>query len=380
VRPIITTNTDDHIGLAVIRSLGRNNIDFNVVSKTKDTLGCYSRYSRNKLVSQFSMDFFSKLSKDDVVFPMIEDIMLLLLKNQSKLKCQLGFSNYETIQMARDKSLLTQHAIKQKIPCPKTIFITKPDDFYECISEIEYPVVFKPSCGAGGKGIQFLDSAAQHPEISEWSLSENNPGLLQEKIPYDERYSVAILMNFSHNIRRCCVLRALRCHPMNTGPASFVESVDRPDLVKMGETLLKSINFQGIAEVEFVIDSRDNTPKLMEVNPRFWGSTQAAINAGVDFPYLLHRMLEDGDIEKNLSYNLGIRCRYVLFNDLFRLINVLRGDSPIAVKRKNVTDFLKFNEDNGYYVYSPDDIMPFFGLANIKLLKKWTVLKNGFHH
>ncbi len=104
MRAIITTNTDDHIGLAVIRSLGKNNIDFQVVSKTKYTLGCYSRYCRHKTFGRFDIDFFSKLSKDDVVFPMIEDTMILLSKNKSKLQCQLGFSEFETIQKARDKS------------------------------------------------------------------------------------------------------------------------------------------------------------------------------------------------------------------------------------------------------------------------------------
>ncbi len=40
--------------------------------------------------------------------------------------------------------------------------------------------------------------------------------------------------------------------------------------------------------VEFKLDPRDNTPKLMEINPRFWGSLALAIESGVNFPYLLY--------------------------------------------------------------------------------------------
>ena len=58
------------------------------------------------------------------------------------------------------------------------------------------------------------------------------------------------------------------------------------------------MDFYGVAELDFVNDSRDNTPKLMEINPRFWGSLQGAISEGVDFPFLLHKLFEDGNIDK----------------------------------------------------------------------------------
>jgi len=42
--------------------------------------------------------------------------------------------------------------------------------------------------------------------------------------------------------------------------------------------------------VEFRVDARDGTAKLMEVNPRFWGSLQLSILSGADFPYLLYNL------------------------------------------------------------------------------------------
>lgn len=370
MRPIIATNSDDHIGLAVIRSLGKNDIDFQVVSKTKNTLGRYSRYCRNKTIGRFNVDFFSKLSEDDVVFPMIEDTMVLLGKNKSKLSCLLGFSDYETILKTRDKSLLVRHALEHNIPCPKTVFITKPEDIKELVPAIDCPVVLKPSRGAGGKGILFVDSPDLLPGLADKFLKKNGPFLLQEKIPFTTKYTVGALCNAEHDLRRVCVIKELRNYPIDTGQACYAETVDEPGLVKLTGKLLKSLDFFGIADIDFVIDERDNQPKLMEINPRFWGSMQVAINAGVDFPYLLYRMLDEGDIEKDLFYKTGIRCRYLLFNDLFRLVTLLRGHHPHESKRKAITDFLKFREDGGYYVYSPRDKMPLVGLAYIKLLKK----------
>jgi len=370
VRPIITTNSDDHIGLAVVRSLGKNNIDFQVVSTTKNTLAWHSRYCKKTVVDRNDLSFFSKLSGEDVVFPMIEETMLLLAKNKSKLKCRLGFSEFETLQTTCDKSLLIQHAMDHNIPCPKSYVIKKPEDIQACISAIDFPTILKPSRGAGGKGIRSVESPDLLPAIAEQFLSDNGHFLLQEKITYTTKYTIGALCNSDHDLRRVCVLKELRNFPVETGQACYVETVSEPKLVKFAESLLKSLNFVGIADIDLVIDARDNQPKLMEINPRFWGSLQAAINAGVDFPSLLNTMLLEGDIEKSLSYKKGLRCRYMIYADLKRLVNILRNDYPVEYKRKALRDFFTFPSDDRYYIYSQSDIAPFFWLSYIKIIRK----------
>ena len=120
-------------------------------------------------------------------------------------------------------------------------------------------------------------------------LIKNGPFLLQEKIPFTAKYTVGALCNHEHELRRICVIKELRNYPIETGQACYVETVENPGLVRLTGKLLKSLDFFGIADIDFVIDKRDNQPKLMEINPRFWGSVQVAINAGVDFPYLLYQ-------------------------------------------------------------------------------------------
>ena len=57
-----------------------------------------------------------------------------------------------------------------------------------------------------------------------------------------------------------------------------------PDLVRRSRALLDAFGWCGVAMVEYKLDERTGTPYLMEVNGRFWGSLQLAIDAGVDFP------------------------------------------------------------------------------------------------
>jgi predicted ATP-grasp superfamily ATP-dependent carboligase len=62
----------------------------------------------------------------------------------------------------------------------------------------------------------------------------------------------------------------------------------------------------------------------MEVNGRFWHSLPLACYAGVDFPALLARMAEEGDIEPNAGYRSGVRCRWFL-GDARHLAEVWKG-------------------------------------------------------
>ncbi len=70
------------------------------------------------------------------------------------------------------------------------------------------------------------------------------------------------------------------------GPSVIAESYLYPDALKNGARLLKALNWQGVAMVEFRL-KHDGKLYFMELNPRFWGTLPLAIASGVDFPRLL---------------------------------------------------------------------------------------------
>ena len=74
--------------------------------------------------------------------------------------------------------------------------------------------------------------------------------------------------------------------------------------------------------VEFRV-ATDGAPYLMEVNCRFWGSLQLAIDCGVDFPWLLYRITQRLPITEPQGYVVGRRLRWLL-GDLDSLIIKLR--------------------------------------------------------
>ena len=133
------------------------------------------------------------------------------------------------------------------------------------------------------------------------------------------------------------------------------ESIKRPDLVRLGIKLLKLMKWYGVAMVEFKEDPRDGIAKLMEVNPRFWGSLQLAVFSGVDFPYLIYRMAKGESFEPVLTYGVGRRCRWLLPGDLFHFLwnpNRFHLSPPFF-------DF--FHENTCYDIISREDPWPVLG-------------------
>ena len=110
--------------------------------------------------------------------------------------------------------------------------------------------------------------------------------------------------------------------------------------------------------VEFKVNATD--AYLMEINTRFWGSLQLAIDAGVDFPWLLYQMACGNPLEPVKRYKEGNQLRWLL-GDLDRLYLVLKG-AKFSNKEK-ISSLLSFftpaPHRTKHEVDRLDDIRPF---------------------
>jgi hypothetical protein len=65
-----------------------------------------------------------------------------------------------------------------------------------------------------------------------------------------------------------------------------------------------------VVQLDFRWDgTADGTPRLIEVNPRFWGGLFQSIESGVDYPWLLYRMMVDGTVPAAPDVRLGQRTK-----------------------------------------------------------------------
>jgi predicted ATP-grasp superfamily ATP-dependent carboligase len=146
-------------------------------------------------------------------------------------------------------------------------------------------------------------------------------------------------------------------YPVQGGPSTLREGVEHPQIMELGLSLLKSLNWVGVGMVEFKVDPRDGIPKLMELNPRFWGSLQLAIVSGVDFPYLILKMARRESFEPILNYTVGKRCRWLLLGDILHFLN-----NPHRF-HLHPSFFQFFDPNTSYDIISKDDPFPVIGSA-----------------
>jgi predicted ATP-grasp superfamily ATP-dependent carboligase len=163
--------------------------------------------------------------------------------------------------------------------------------------------------------------------------------------------------------------RRLREKPPSGGVSVFRESIALPQVMTdYAIRLLQHVHWHGVAMVEFKVDQQTGEPMLMEINGRFWGSLQLAIDAGVDFPYLLYKLFTGQEIPPNATdYQIGVTSRWLL-GDLDHLYSRLfKSDTSssslppnLSSKLKTLQNFCRFYQRNMYYeVLRPHDLSPF---------------------
>lgn len=319
--------------LAAVRSLGRRGFHVTTGEWTRCAAALFSKYSNRKVryPSPVSSpdDFMRWLNSEirsnsyDMVLPMELGTQMLLVKNRGEIEqyTRLPFADYELTSNIQDKGWLMKFALSNNIPCPETIFPEDPGEVELYKDRIDYPAVIKPRSSSGSRGIVYVKKSSDLFDAYR-TVHERYPfPIIQEYIPNGGAYGVGALLNFASEPKASFVYKRLREYPVSGGPSTLRTGVRNKEAEDIALPLLTSLKWTGVAMVEFRVDARDGKPKLMEINPRFWGSLQLAILSGVDFPYLLYKMAVNGDVEVVDHYKLGIKSRWLIPGDIMHFIH-----------------------------------------------------------
>ena len=362
--------TDGHWrkSLAAVRALGKKGINVTVGESTRLATAVFSRYCHRSLVYPSPLiqpaEFIDALEKElsqhsyRMVLPMEDETTGLISQHHSLLSrhAAIPVVPYKKYCLARRKDAVLRIAEETGIPVPKTWFIDDLSHIDQVKNRLPYPVVIKPRIGSGAVGITYPENADQlmayYPKIHRHFPYP----LIQERIPREgPGYGVSLLFDENGTVKASFVHKRLREYPVTGGASTLRESVRYDDILDMAVTLMKKLDWFGIAMVEFKIDPRDGIPKLMEINPRFWGSLHLSIVAGVNFPYLLYRLSRGETFGPVEHYKLGVRCRWMLPGDILHFIHNPRRASLIH-------DFFRFRDNNtAYDILSLTDPLPVIG-------------------
>ncbi len=350
--------------LAAVRSFGNRGFQVTAGEWTRFATALFSKHCHRSVVYPspvFSPDDFIewliqelRLNDYTMLLPTELSTQMLLVRNRQLIEqyTKLPFADYELTSQIQDKAWLMKFALENEIACPKTYFPLDFKDVRRLKDRIEFPAVIKPKSSSGSRGIVYVKRPSELLEAYN-TVDSRYPGpIIQEFIPNGGAYGVGVLMNYSSEPRAAFTYKRLREYPVTGGPSTLRCSAINKEAEDIALSLLKSLSWTGVAMVEFRVDTRDGKPKLMEINPRFWGSLQLAIMSGVDFPYLLYRLAADGDVESVNKYEVGLKSRWLIPGDIMHFLK-----NPDRLKL--IPDYFKADAEDD--IISLDDPMPTLG-------------------
>lgn len=351
---LLVLDANQRSALAVTRSLGHiENFQVTTADSVPEALAGYSCGSQKYLQypdpSSQPDSFLNWITQQlaseryDLVLPTTEVTSQLLLQNQSNQpNLVLPFSPYATVMQLANKVALVKLAKKLDVPIPKSQVFSQAGQV--AVNEIVFPTVLKPALSRIYTGKQWLHTRVRvlH-SIADWStaLAEDDylhcsPFMLQEFIP-GSGAGIFCLFNRGAPVQYFAHQR-LREKPPEGGVSVLSQSVAvDPELKRYAERLLKAVEWHGVAMIEFRV-TPEGKPYLMEVNTRFWGSLQLAIDSGVDFPALLVQAQLGLPLQANEQYRVGQRLRWWL-GDLDSLYIFLKRQHRWRAKLRRVAGF-----------------------------------------
>jgi predicted ATP-grasp superfamily ATP-dependent carboligase len=310
---VLVTDADYPNALAAIRSIGKKNVHVVAGASLPLAQSFFSKYCGEKVIypkadneTAFVRFIASYLEtgKTDVVLPIGYDATTALSKHLNEFPSgkAIPVADWKSMEIACDKGKTIEFAKKLDLSVPRT---------YKSLDEIDkFPVVAKGTKGSGR--IMYLNSPG---EVMQTHASDS---VFQEYIP-GQGYGFFALFNEGEE-RAVFMHKRIREYPVTGGQSTCAESVHDARLMEQGLRLLRALKWHGVAMVEFKKDSRDGDFKLMEINPKFWGSLDLSIASGVDFPYLTIKMAVEGDVKPAFEYRTGIRFRWVFPYDVMHVL------------------------------------------------------------
>ena len=228
-----------------------------------------------------------------LLLPVTEGSMLAALAS-APIRPLVPFPDLSGFAAISDKERVLETASGVGISVPHQVVLRSPDDISRLDRpNLPFPLVIKPARSVNREGNHRIKFSVVHAATLEdltRALDDMSPSayplLLQQRVIgpgvgiFLLIWDGKVLAEFAH--------RRLREKPPSGGVSVYRESIAAdPSLVARSKALLDRFDWRGVAMIEYKVDSATGTPFLMEINGRFWGSLQLAIDSGVDFPALL---------------------------------------------------------------------------------------------
>lgn len=375
----IVLNGSSRNSLAIIRSLANQNflIDTVVYYSNDNTIDSYNLKYKSKHV-QF-IHFIEK-NQDEVN----EIISILKNKNYdflfaggthqsnliSKYKIQLSkytqvvSEDYSKVSLVHNKKRCHELLKSLGIRVPLTFFAKNKNELVEIAKKLKGKAIVKYPDSYNSNGlVKFKGDEdkmiSDYIRIFGFDYMEDNFPLIQQVINGQLHDSTA----FSVNGNTVAVLsqKRLMTSWLHGGGGIINITTNENKIKNYTRLILKEISWNGHIEIDWIKDSVTGDFYFIEINPKFWGTTQLTISAGYDFPFWNILMINEKEIKVTDNYHVGLKFRW-LEDEIVTIAKYSKGWEHLKNWFIFFIRFFSFKTKTSIYL---SDIKPFIGVFKL---------------
>ena len=345
-RRVLAIVGDSQVGLWLVRSLGRAGLAVFSVCRSPEGQAAHSRYSSGAWVlasdpqTPAFLDELARLAGQlDVgsIMTISEGYHQVLIAARDRFEPDIHVFSppADAFEKATDKDYMQRLCVELGVPVAKGTTLDRL--MADGGDSLRFPLVLRTRAQNDRTAKRapwkaaYAEDAARLQRLHEQVREIADNIVVQEYHPGVEDH-VQILM---HGGEAFMAGDYIGEHHMPLAGGVTVQRVSchHEGLVHDAVRLLKALDWQGVAGVQFHYDPETDEYIFLEINPRFIGGLPTVIMAGFDAPFLLWQSHFEPEKMRRGRYEKGLRTR-ILGGDANWLLGMIRGDQlPPGQKR-----------------------------------------------
>jgi predicted ATP-grasp superfamily ATP-dependent carboligase len=350
---ILIPDGESHLLIYVINCLSQiPGVSIFVMSSSKNNPPRFSRYISNFKYypkTQNDLEWIQHINTEtkkheiEIIMPIFETGIRKIIKNKEYLNPDtlvVPLPDIKTFTTAINKWELANFCKNNEINVPESVlYVPEKGLSATSFEALKFPVIVKPLEGfGGGMGIDVIET----PDDLKTYLREKAylPTIIQDFIKgYDIDCSI---LAEDGKIKAYTIQKGYLQGHTPFMPHVGITFIDNPQLLNTVQKLISRLQWNGIAHLDLRYDEKDNTYKVIELNPRFWVTVDASCLMGVNFPHLLIRQT----------------LKHTFSNPVFKHENYLNLKGIVKTIKKDFffikrTKFILNNTQFRFVIYDP---------------------------
>jgi len=221
-------------------------------------------------------------------------------------KVALALPSFQSYRMAHSKSGFSRLLSELGLPQPATMIVTSES---ELRAAVRFPGVIKTAIGTASRGVWFVRDAAGLDKVvcALAAADAFDEVLVQDYVTGTTEKAQSV---FSRG--ELVGFHAYRGIALGVGGGEAIkESVSRPDVLAMLETIGRRLAWHGALSVDYLMPEQDPTPVLIDCNPRLVEPMSAYL-AGTDLVGLLLDLSRGGPPASLPASREGVRTHLAI--------------------------------------------------------------------